>query len=140
MEVANKAVKHHKGKHTFKVEKKKQYVSNKQSYLVEAKTRKFFLEVFLHQLVGLHLDQSTFIVSIIITIIVIFPLIICIIVFIYIIVIIIITIIAIIITLITIIVTIIIVTFSLCSPFISSRSRRPSCNESLVRMNSASVS
>ena len=135
MEVANKAVKHHKGKHTFKVEKKKQYVSNKQSYLVEAKTRKFFLEVFLHQLVGLHLDQSTFIVSIIITIIVIFPLIICIIVFIYIIVIIIITIIAIIITLIT-----IIVTFSLCSPFISSRSRRPSCNESLVRMNSASVS
>ena len=133
MEVANKAVKHHKGKHTFKVEKKKQYVSNKQSYLVEAKTRKFFLEVFLHQLVGLHLDQSTFIVSIIITIIVIFPLIICIIVFIYIIVI-------IIITLITIIVTIIIVTFSLCSPFISSRSRRPSCNESLVRMNSASVS
>ena len=52
--------------------RRRMYFTNKDScYLVEAKTRKLFLEVFVHQLVSLHLYQSvvfinTFIVVVII--------------------------------------------------------------------------
>ena len=52
--------------------RRRMYFTNKDScYLVEAKTRKLLLEVFVHQLVSLHLYQSvvfinTFIVVVII--------------------------------------------------------------------------
>ena len=52
--------------------RRRMYFTNKDScYLVEAKTRKLFLEVFVHQLVSLHLYQSVVFINTLIVVIII---------------------------------------------------------------------
>ena len=52
--------------------RRRMYFTNKDScYLVEAKTRKLFFEVFVHQLVSLHLYQSVVFINTLIVVIII---------------------------------------------------------------------
>ena len=52
--------------------RRRMYFTNKDScYLVEAKTRKLLLEVFVHQLVSLHLYQSVVFINTLIVVVII---------------------------------------------------------------------